>query len=304
MKPLDGKVAVVTGAASGLGRAMADRFATEGMTAVVADIRAADAEETAAVISGKGGRAVAMEVDVTDRGSLDALAARVEDELGGTDVLVNNAGVVSHTPLAEPDDEGWRWIVDVNLLGVVFGIQAFLPRMVASGREGHIVNVSSVAGIIGGGAVQGNRIERGPADPARVGSMHGYLATKYAVVGLSEGLSSELRGSRIGVSVLCPSHHEDTGIFDNSARHRPEAAGGAMSESEVQATVGEVDRLRDAAYKVPRAKRYAGECAERVVHAITNDHFYVLTHPETRAAVEDRYAQLLTGYDDAVAFRP
>ena len=92
MKPLDGKVAVVTGAASGLGRAMADRFATEGMTAVVADIRAADAEETAAVISGKGGRAVAMEVDVTDRGSLDALAARVEDELGGTDVLVNNAG--------------------------------------------------------------------------------------------------------------------------------------------------------------------------------------------------------------------
>lgn len=304
MKTLEGGVAVVTGAASGLGFAMARRFAAEGMSVVVADNRGAEAQTAAGVITDEGGRALAVEADVTDRASLAALADRVDDELGGATVLVNNAGVVSHTPLAETDDAGWRWIVDVNLLGVVNGIQTFLPRMVASGLEGHIVNVSSVAGVIGGGAVHGNRLERGPTAPARVGSMHGYLATKYAVVGLSEGLSSELRGSPIGVSVLCPSHHEDTGIFDNSARNRPAEAGGAMSASEVQATVGDVDKLRDEAYKVPRPKRYSSECAERVVHAIANDHFYVFTHPETRAAVEDRYAQLLAGYDDALAFRP
>jgi NAD(P)-dependent dehydrogenase (short-subunit alcohol dehydrogenase family) len=302
MDRLEGGVAVVTGAASGLGRAMAERFAQEGMTAVIADNRFADAEVAAKEITDAGGRAVAIGVDVTERASVDALADRVDADHGGASVLVNNAGVVSYTPVARPEEQGWRWIVDVNLFGVLYGLQAFLPRMLASGRDGHIVNTASLAGVVGGGGLEANRIRVGNETPDVMGAMYGYMATKHAVVAISETLALDLSGSRIGVSVLCPSHHENTGIFENSARYRPESAGGPMTSEEAHATFGRTDEQREQALGSDRPQKLPDECAARVVRAIREGHFYVFTHPDTRPVVEHRFAQLLAGFDDADSF--
>jgi NAD(P)-dependent dehydrogenase (short-subunit alcohol dehydrogenase family) len=302
MDRLNGKVAVVTGSASGLGRAMAERFAREGMTAVIADNRLAEAEVVAKEIERTGGRAVAIEVDVTQRDSVVALSDRVDDEFGGASVLVNNAGVVSFTPVAQPEERGWRWIVDVNLFGVLYGIQTFLPGMLERGGEGHIVNTASLAGVVGGGGLTSNRISIGDSTPEELGAMYGYMATKHAVVAISETLARDLSGSRIGVSVLCPSHHENTGIFDNSARFRPEAAGGPMTAEEQLATFGRTDAQREDAFGWKPQQRFPDECAARVVRAIREGHFYIFTHPETRAVVEHRYAEMLAGFDDADSF--
>jgi NAD(P)-dependent dehydrogenase (short-subunit alcohol dehydrogenase family) len=303
MDQLDGEVAVVTGSASGLGRAMAERFAQEGMTAVIADNRIAEAEVVAKEITDTGGQAVAIEVDVTKRDSVTALADRVDAELGGASVLVNNAGVVSFTPVAEPEEQGWRWIVDVNLFGVIYGLQAFLPRMLESGRQGHIVNTASLAGVVGGGGLASNRMRIGSAKPEMMGAMYGYMATKHAVVAISETLALDLSGSPLGVSVLCPSHHENTGIFENSARYRPESAGGPMTSEETYATFGRTDQQREEALGPRRSQqKFPDECAARVVRAIREDQFFIFTHPDTRPAVEHRFAQLLAGFDDASSF--
>jgi NAD(P)-dependent dehydrogenase (short-subunit alcohol dehydrogenase family) len=302
MEQLEGKVAVVTGAASGLGRGIAEAFVGEGMTVVVADNRLDAATDAAAALGGDGGRAVAIEVDVTDRASVEALAARVDAELGGASVLVNNAGVLAYTPVAVPEERNWRWVTDVNMFGVIYGVQTFLPRMLAAGTEGHIVNVASLAGIVGGGGVTGNRIHTGDGEP-EVGAMYSYMATKHAVVAISETMAGDLSGSRIGVSVLCPSHHENTNIYENSARFRPAAVGGPMSDTEVQAAWGNTDAKREETYgKRERVERFPDEAAARVVRAIRDGHFYIITHPETRAAIEHRHTQLMAAYDDAAAF--
>jgi NAD(P)-dependent dehydrogenase (short-subunit alcohol dehydrogenase family) len=254
-------------------------------------------------IARNGGRAVAIEVDVTESDSVVALADRVDEDLGGASVLVNNAGVLSFTPIARAEEQGWRWIVDVNLFGVVYGLQTFLPRMLESGRDGHIVNTASLAGVVGGGGLTSNRVQLGNRSPGDLGAMYGYMATKHAVVAISETLANDLSGSPIGVSVLCPSHHENTGIFENSARYRPDSAGGPMTPEETNATFGRTDEKREEALGSRiRQERFPDECAARVVRAIREGHFYIFTHPETRAAVEHRYAQVLAGFDDASSF--
>ncbi len=279
---------------------MAERCSSEGMTTVIADNRIREAERVAREINDKGDRAVAMEVDVTRSESVLGLADRVDDELGGASLLINNAGVVSYSPLLRDEERGWRWIVDVNLFGVVHGVQAFVPRMLRSGRDCHVVNTSSLAGVVGAGAVEGNRTQLGTRIPGEPSGMVGYMATKHAVVAISETLAGELSGTRVGVSVLCPSHHENTGIFDNSARYRPQAFGGPMTSEEYRATVGE--RQKKSAGARTSYARYPDECAARVMRAVRERHFFIFTHPENRSAVEGRFSVLRAGFDDADSF--
>jgi NAD(P)-dependent dehydrogenase (short-subunit alcohol dehydrogenase family) len=302
MDRLEGTVAVVTGSASGLGRAMAERFAQEGMTAVIADRRLDEAEVVAKEIERTGGRAVAAEVDVTKRASVVALADRVDAELGGASVLVNNAGVLPFTPILEPDEDGWRWIVDVNLLGVVSCLQAFVPRMVQSGRDGHVVNTASIAGLLSMAAADGNRLTLGDRVPEHGGWSYGYVATKAAVIALSEALCGDLAGTRVGVSVLCPDAHSNTGIFQNSMAYRPAEYGGPVDPARPGGTGGARPQTHDEARGPDRVRRDPAELAARVVRAIREGQFYVFTHPENRAAIEGRFSQILAGFDDADSF--
>lgn len=177
--------AVVTGAGSGLGRALALNLAQRGGSLVISDINAAGAEETAELVRQQGATAHVVECDVTDREAVFALVDETEKRLGGIDFIANNAGVAVGGPFDEISIEDWRWAVDINLWGVIYGCQAAVPKMKAQGR-GYILNVASAAGLL--------------APPA----MSAYNVTKAGVVSLSETLFAEYRSEGIRVGVLCP----------------------------------------------------------------------------------------------------
>jgi len=187
---------VVTGAGSGLGRAFSIELAKRGARIVVSDIDLAAAEETVALVREHGAEAVAARCDVRDFGQVEALARLCESRFGGVDLIVNNAGVAVGGELGKVSPIDWKWIVDINLLGVAYGIEAFVPRLRAN-RGGYVINVASAAGLISSAGL-------GP-----------YNATKAAVVSLSETLAAELRGSGVNVTVLCPTFFP-TNIFANA----------------------------------------------------------------------------------------
>jgi NAD(P)-dependent dehydrogenase (short-subunit alcohol dehydrogenase family) len=187
MDDLEGKVAVVTGAASGIGRAMADRWITEGMKVVLADVEEAPLHAARDELEAGGADVLAVRTDVSDADEVEALAAATLDHFGGVHLVCNNAGVGGGGLLWETSRDEWDWVLGVNLLGVVHGIQAFVPHLVAQ-NEGHVVNTASIAGF------------------AYAPMMGPYNASKAAVVAISETLASELalQGSEVRVSVLCP----------------------------------------------------------------------------------------------------
>ena len=184
LRTFDGAVAIVTGAASGIGRAIAEALARRGCEVVLADIDVGDADAVAAQIREKGGRASARHVDVCDFGAVSDLVAETIEKLGRLDYIFNNAGIVVAGEVANYTIDAWRRIMAVNLGGVVNGVQAAYPAMIRQGF-GHIVNTASIAGLV---------ISRGV----------GYTATKYAVVGLSRALRVEAEARGIRVSVICP----------------------------------------------------------------------------------------------------
>src|SRR6266498_5534367 len=186
MENLKGKTAVVTGGASGIGRALCLAFAGDGAQVVVADIDESGMAETAAGVEKAGSRALTVKTDVTKLASVEALAERAWAEMGGVHIVCNNAGVAVHGGLEAAIHRDWEWVLAVNLWGVIHGVEAFVPRMIAQKQPGHIVNTASMAGLI---ASQGLGV---------------YNTSKYAVVGLSETLQKDLRQHNIGVSVLCP----------------------------------------------------------------------------------------------------
>jgi short-subunit dehydrogenase len=257
-----GKTAAVTGAASGLGRAMALAFANEGMDLALADVDERGLDETLQLVSGV--RASCMKVDVSKAEEVDAFSASLKN----VHVVCNNAGVSTVGPLWENTSADWQWALGVNLWGVIHGVRAFVPRLVAQG-EGHVVNTASVAGLI---------------SPPGMGV---YNVTKHAVVALSESLHHDLRvqGSPVGVSVLCPAY-VPTGI-SNSERNRPQALENpAMSERQRALK----ENLKKA---VSSGKLTADDVARAVVAAIKENRFYILTHPRIKGAIQARMEDVL-----------
>ena len=268
MEKLEGRVAVVTGGASGIGLGIARAFARAGMKLALLDVEDGALEEASGSLARDGADVLGVRADVSDPASLEAAAERVLRRFGRIHVVCNNAGVLVGGPLAESEARDWEWLVSVNLLGVAHGIRVFVPHLRAHGEGGHIVNTGSVAGL---SALPGLGI---------------YVATKHAVVALSEVLRQELAPENIGVSVLCPGGVR-TRIFE-AARNRPAMLGGPDEDAgPAPAPIAEAMGMEPLA---------VGEC---VLRAIRANELYVLTHPEFRAAFAERAEALLAAYDRA-----
>src|SRR6516165_4819756 len=236
----------------------------------------ADIEKTAlgasvTSLSGSGREIQGIVCVVADPTSVDAAAEATFSAFGKVHILCNNAGVGARG--ISLDD--WRWVIDVNLMGVVNGVRAFLPHMRAHGEGGHIVNTSSIAGMV-------NRFH----------GFHPYAATKFAVVGMSEGLAVEVKPFGIGVSILCPGVVR-TNILE-SARHRPDRYG---PPTPVYTTNPHYAWFAERV----RTGMDPAEVARRVLAAVRDDELYIFTHPETREAVEERFRAILAAFDRAAA---
>ena len=266
------KVAVITGAASGIGRGLAERFAAEGMKVVLADVEEKPLAKLEASLSAKGATVLVVKTDVSNADAVENLAVQTLDTFGAVHILCNNAGVVCNRPIWEHTLADWEWVLGVNLGGVSHGIRAFVPRMLAQGDACHIVNTASILGLVGG---SGEGI---------------YKVSKHGVVVLSETLAEELaqKGASIQVHVLCPGWVR-TGILD-SARNRPDA----LQNPEVRTPQRQegIGGSRNV-----RAEMEAGmspaEVAEHVYNAIQTGTFYIHTHPEHKAWIRERMERIL-----------
>jgi len=268
MNELSGKVAAVTGAASGLGRAMALAFASEGMDLALADVDEPGLKNTSDLVRSHGVKTYAMRVDVSKQDQVDEFAARTVAKLTAVHLVCNNAGVAVSGAAWENSEAEWQWILGVNLWGVVHGVRAFAPRLIAQ-DEGHIVNTASVAGLI---------------SPPGMGA---YCVSKHAVVTLSESLCHDLheRGSRVGVSVLCPAY-VPTAIADSEKNLPPEISAFEKSKERLAKEAA----LRKA---VAAGKLSADDVARAVVAAVKENRFYILTHPAIKGAVRARMEDVL-----------
>ncbi|HUB80983.1 MAG TPA: SDR family NAD(P)-dependent oxidoreductase [Bryobacteraceae bacterium] len=270
MKQFKGRVAVVTGAASGIGRAIAERSVGEGMKVVLADIDEANLAKAEAELKASGGEVLAVKTDVAKRGDVEALARRALDSFGAVHLLVNNAGVAAGGTAWDATWNDWEWVMGVNLWGVIHGVKVFTPLMMAQNTECQIVNTSSAAGLVAGS---------GSAT---------YAATKHAVVALSESMYFALQQQKslVKVSVLCPGLVR-TDII-NAERHRPAELRNppVPLTPEMQTGLAAFKAAMDAA--TPPSK-----VADAVFEAIRKEQFYILSHPEWLEVVQLRTDKLL-----------
>jgi NAD(P)-dependent dehydrogenase (short-subunit alcohol dehydrogenase family) len=271
MKEFKDKVALVTGAASGIGYAMADRFASVGMKVVLADVEESALAAAENGLKAKGAPVLAVRTDVSKADDVEELAKRVYDKFGGVHVLCNNAGVGGGGLSWETPLEDWHWVLGVNLWGVIHGIRTFIPRMLKDGSEGHVINTASVAGLI--------------TSPY----MAVYGATKHAVVAITESMKMELDlvGAKIGASVLCPGFVATK--ISESERNRPGGPPATGGESEQQVMLRELARQQIAGGIKP------AEVAEAVLEAIRSERFYVVTHPRFSKVIRNRMENILEG---------
>jgi NAD(P)-dependent dehydrogenase (short-subunit alcohol dehydrogenase family) len=270
MKDFEGRTAVVTGAASGIGRAMAERFAAEKMNVVLADVQEDALDLVQRVMADAGASVIAVKTDVRRLDQVESLRDAAIDAFGKVHVLCNNAGVGAGALTWETTNADWEWVLGVNLWGVIHGVRAFVPAMIAHGEEGHVVNTASMAGMVAGPF------------------MAPYNVSKFGVVALSETLWHDLRiaNSKISVSVLCPGF-VNTNIHD-SVRNRPlELAN--ESPPAIPEVTDRGNMLRDLlATGMPPA-----DLAEKVFECVRDDRFYILTHPDMKAGIELRFNAIM-----------
>lgn len=259
MDVFKGKVAVVTGGGSGIGRALTLALAREGARVVIADVDESAMDTVAREARDHGVEALAVRTDVTDLAQVQALAEGAWQAFGAVHVLCNNAGVAVWGGLEKATHRDWQWVLGVNLWGVIHGVEAFVPRMIAGGQGGHIVNTASMAGLI---ASQGLGV---------------YNTSKYAVVGLSETLAKDLKPYGIGVSVLCPMGVETR--IRESERSRP-----AVLRNEPGVAEAAVELIG----------RYLGAdaVAGMVLDAIRRGELYVITHDEGLEPLRRRFDRM------------
>ena len=261
MQDLQGKVAVITGGASGIGFALAERAIAEGMAVAICDIEVGALERAAEKLRTGGAKVASYRVDVSKEGEVEAAAAAIYAEFGAVHLLCNNAGVLNQDkPTWEHLIADWQWLFSVNVMGVVHGIRAFVPRMLAGGQEGHIVNTASMAGLVTG----------------RPGAAV-YDASKHAVLSLSESLYRDLvvTTPKLSASVLCPGAVM-TNIW-TAERNRP---GGAVTE-----------QPQDGSTAFPGGSFPPSEMANRVFDAVAANRFYVL------GAQDEMYEWTKMGHD-------
>jgi len=266
----DGRVAVITGAASGFGRAFAEEAAALGMKVVLADVEKPHLDEAVAALRASGAEAIGVPTDVSDSKAVEALAQAAVDAFGRVHLLFNNAGVGGTGGFIwESSAKDWDWAFGVNVFGVMNGIRAFTPGMLAHGERAHIVNTASVAGLV--------------SPPA----MGVYNASKHAVVALTETLYHDLKSANaaVGCSVLCPAFVA-TGI-SNSQRNRPaELQNDAPPTRSQQAANLRLQRA------VNSGRQTAADVARKTFEAVREGHFYVLTHPGILPSVKLRHQDI------------
>jgi NAD(P)-dependent dehydrogenase (short-subunit alcohol dehydrogenase family) len=271
---LEGKVAVVTGGASGIGKGIAEALKNEGVELVIADIEDGALQATARELGATG-----IQTDVSSAESVGALATEVVERFGTAHVLVNNAGIGPMGRIADLTLDDWKWMVGVNLWGVIHGIHAFLPILKGNEEGGHIVNTSSMAGLVG------------------MPGLGSYTLTKYGVLGLTEVLAKELEedGSKVGATVLCPGTiHTNIGT---SSRNRPGGNEGGLHDVDISQEGSEVD-MSGVRWMIPI------EVGTIVVDCIKSGELYALTHPDWWDMVEPRSVAIASAFGKTLEATP
>src|SRR5947209_2727825 len=277
MREFAGKTAFVTGGAGGIGFALGRAFAQAGMKVMLADIEPDALTAALEALREFGPDVRGVHCDVADAASVERAARAAQDAFGNVHVVCNNAGVAAAGGIDDISLDNWRWVLDVNLMGVLHGIRSFLPHIRAHGEGGHIVNTASMAGMNSG-------LGFSP-----------YVASKFAVVGMSEGLATQLKPFGIGVTVLCPGFVR-TGIGE-SGRNRPQRYG-ATQTPDPASPAGLL--LAQLAERLQSGLDPA-DVAARVLAAIREDELYVFTHPEMRGELEERFAAIMAAMDKVAA---